>query len=379
MKLSAFSKGQKAPPPATAGPAEDCQAGRADALRKALLKWYGGARRDLPWRRTRDPYAVWVSETMLQQTRVLTAIPYYERFLRELPTLGHLAEASQQQVLLLWSGLGYYRRARMLHAAARQAVLRHGGSVPSEVAELRELDGVGAYTAGAIASIAFGRRAAVVDGNVSRVLARLFAIEDDVKSARGQAQMWRLAEQLVPDGDGAPGDWNQALMELGATVCVPRQPKCDGCPVAALCVGFERGIAETLPRIAPKRAPADVRRFAIVLASTKAVLLARRRSDVLFGGLWEPPSADRDLATLAKTLGVDIRVLESKGEVLHVLSHRRMQVEVSLGPLGRRRIWPIPGPEYDAIELVGLDKLSARAHATLTRKVLAVAGIAMAL
>ena len=318
---------------------------------------------------------MWVSETMLQQTRVLSAIPYYERFLRQLPTLGHLAEASQQQVLLLWSGLGYYRRARMLHAAARQAVLLHGGSVPSEVAELRQLEGVGAYTAGAIASIAFGRRAAVVDGNVSRVLARLFAIEQDVKSARGHARMWRLAEQLLPDGDGDPGDWNQALMELGATVCVPRQPKCATCPVKGLCTGFERGIAETLPRTAPKRAPVAVRRVAIVLASTKAVLLARRRSDVLFGGLWEPPSASDNLATLAERLGTDARALERMGEVLHVLSHRRMQVEVSRGPVGRRRSWPIPGPEYDAIELVGLEHLGARAQASLTRKVLAVAGV----
>jgi A/G-specific adenine glycosylase len=316
---------------------------------------------------------------MLQQTRVLTAIPYFERFLRELPTLGHLAEASQERVLALWSGLGYYRRARMLHAAAKQAVVLHGGSVPSRVEDLRRLEGVGPYTAGAVASIAFGRRAAVVDGNVSRVLSRLFAIEEDVQGARGRARIWRLAEQLVPDGDGDPGDWNQALMELGATVCTPRQPACERCPVQGLCAGFEGGIAAALPRIAPKRPPVAVRRVAIVLASTKAVLLARRRSDVLFGGLWEPPSAGGDVVTLANALGVDARELEHKGEILHVLTHRRMLVEVSRGPLGRRRSWPIPGPEYDAIELVGFERLAARAQATLTRKVLAVAGIATSL
>ncbi len=362
MKHSALSEGQK----------------EADLapLRGALLSWYARVRRDLPWRRTRDPYAVWVSETMLQQTRVLTVVPYYERFLRELPTLSDLAEAPQERVLLLWSGLGYYRRARMLHAAAKQAVLLHGGALPSEVEDLRRLAGVGAYTAGAVASIAFGRRAAVVDGNVARVLARLFAIEENVKAAKGHARLWRLAEDLVAGGDGDPGDWNQALMELGATVCLPGQPKCECCPVRAMCVGLERGIAETLPRSAPKRAPVGVRRVAIVLASPRAVLLARRRSSVLFGGLWEPPSADGDLATFAERLGVDVRALERKGEVLHVLSHRRMHVEVSRGPLDRRRRWPIPGPDYDAIELVGLEHLAARAQASLARKVLAVAGVA---
>jgi A/G-specific adenine glycosylase len=151
-------------------------------LHRALLDWYVAARRDLPWRHSRDPYAVWLSETMLQQTRVETVIPYFQRFLRELPTIGHLAEAPESRVLTLWSGLGYYRRARMLHAAAKQVALEHGGVLPSEVAELRRLRGIGAYTAGAVASIAFGRRAALVDGNVARVLARLFAVEDDVKS-----------------------------------------------------------------------------------------------------------------------------------------------------------------------------------------------------
>lgn len=349
------------------------------ALRNELTAWYRRVKRDLPWRRTRDPYSVWVSETMLQQTRAVTAIPYYERFLQQLPTLQDLAEASQDRVLALWSGLGYYRRARMLHAAARQAVRLYGGAVPSELEELRKLEGVGAYTAGAVASIAFGRRAAVVDGNVTRVLARLFAIEEDVKAARGHARMWQLAEELVRDGDGDPGEWNQALMELGATVCTPQNPQCETCPVRARCIGFERGMVHVLPKFAPKRPPVLVRRVAIVLASPKAVLLARRRSDVLFGGLWEPPSADGDVAALAKKLGVDARALEHKGELLHVLSHRRLVVEVSRGPLGRRRSWPIPGSEYDAIELVDRDHLSARAQATLTRKVLVVAGIAAAL
>jgi A/G-specific adenine glycosylase len=347
----------------------------AGALRAALLDWFGRSRRDLPWRRTRDPYAVWVSETMLQQTRVSTVVPYYERFLRELPTVGHLAEATEERVLGLWSGLGYYRRARMLHAAAKEVAAAHAGVLPDGVEGLRGLKGVGAYTAGAVASIAFGRRAAVVDGNVARVLARLFAIEDDVKTARGVARLWRLAERLVPDGDGDPGDWNQALMELGARVCVPRAPRCDECPAKALCAAREQGIAERLPRTAPKRAPVFVERVAVVLASDRAVLLARRRGDVLFGGLWEPPSANGGLADLASRLEVDTGTLEHAGEFVHLLSHRKMRVEVARGPLGRRRRWPLPGAEYDAVECVALEDVASRAQASLARKVLAVAGV----
>ncbi len=313
---------------------------------------------------------------MLQQTRASVVVPYYERFLRELPTVRDLAGAPEERVLALWSGLGYYRRARMLHAAAKEVAVAHHGVVPSELDELRRLKGVGAYTAGAVASIAFGRRAAVVDGNVARVLARLFAIEDDVKTARGSARLWQLAERLVPDGDGDPGDWNQALMELGATICVPRAPRCAGCPAIAFCAGREQGIAERLPRIAPKKAPIAVKRVALVLASDRAVLLARRRVDVLFGGLWEPPSASSGLAELAARLDVDPRTLEHAGDVEHVLSHRRMRVEVARGPLETRRRWPLPGPDYDAVECVARGDVGARAQASLARKVLAVAGVA---
>jgi A/G-specific adenine glycosylase len=373
------SGGDDGSAPDRKGPDSDGEVPRAVALRAALLAWFAVARRDLPWRRTRDAYAVWVSETMLQQTRVATVVPYYERFLRELPTVGHLAEATEERVLSLWSGLGYYRRARMLHAAAKEVAARHGGVVPDELEALRGLPGVGAYTAGAVVSIAFRRRAAVVDGNVARVLTRLFAVDDDIKTARGSARVWRLAEGLVPAGDGDPGDWNQALMELGATVCLPRAPACGGCPAAAFCVARAQGIAARLPRIAPKRAPLAVTRVALVLASRRAVLLARRRADVTFGGLWEPPTAGSGLAELVSRLGVDPRTLERAGDVLHVLSHRRMHVEVARGPLGRRLRWPLPGDDYDAVECVALEDVASRAHATLARKVLAVAGVASSL
>lgn len=347
------------------------------ALRRALLDWYARARRDLPWRRTRDPYAIWVSETMLQQTRVETARPYWERFVRELPTVQSLAEAPESRVLALWSGLGYYRRARMMHAAAKRVVAEHGGRLPADREALRSLEGVGAYTAGAIASIAFGRRAALVDGNVARVLARLFAVTDDVKSAGGSARMWRLAERLV-EGLAAgqePGDWNQALMELGATVCTPREPACDRCPAAALCEARRRGIASELPRVARKQEPTAQQRVAIVLSSERAVLLARRCSDALFGGLWEPPSAEGGLPALAARLGVDASRLRAAGQVVHVLSHRRLRVDVVRGPLGARRRWPLPGPDYEEVQAVPLRELGERAHSTLARKILEMANV----
>ncbi|HEY4016321.1 MAG TPA: A/G-specific adenine glycosylase [Polyangiaceae bacterium] len=346
-------------------------------LRTSLLDWYARTRRDLPWRRVRDPYAIWVSETMLQQTRVETVIPYYERFMRELPTMLSLAEAPEERVLALWSGLGYYRRARMLHAAAKQVAESHGGRIPEEAGELLKLEGVGRYTAGAIASIAFGRRAALVDGNVARVLSRLFAIEEDVKSARGAAALWRLAEELVAGG-ADPGDWNQALMELGATVCSPREPKCGACPVRSECAARERGLTASLPRSERRAQPISVRRAAVVLASCTHVLLARRRADTSFGGLWEPPSAESEVAWLASSLGIDVHTLQSAGEVTHLLTHRRMHVDVVRGELPRKRKWSLPSAEYDAIERVALAELGGpepRAVSSLARKVLIVANI----
>lgn len=344
-------------------------------LQATLLAWYARERRDLPWRHVRDPYAIWLSETMLQQTRVDTVVPYYERFIRSLPTLRALAEASEQDVLALWSGLGYYRRARMLHAAAKAVVEAHGGHLPRRIEDLRLLDGIGRYTAGAVASIAFGERAAVVDGNVARVIARLFAIEEDVKSARGQARIWEIAQDLVSKVDGDPGDWNQALMELGATVCVPRAPKCMECPVSGPCMARGRGIESRLPRTSPKARPVAVRRVAIVLSSSSRVLLARRHRNLLFGGLWEPPTTAGRADVLASNLGIEVRNLEHVGDVLHVLSHRRMRVKVFCGKLGRLRRFALPSRDYDAIEAVTFARLRRLPHASLMLKILEVANL----
>jgi A/G-specific adenine glycosylase len=344
-------------------------------LQRNLLDWYARERRDLPWRTVRDPYATLVSETMLQQTRIQTVLPYYERFMRELPTVHALAEAPEERVLALWSGLGYYRRARMLRAAAKRVAAVYGGRIPQDADELRELEGVGAYTAGAIASIAFGRRAALVDGNVARVLARLFAIEEDVKSTRGKAHLWKLAEKLVMAAEGHPGDWNQALMELGATVCMPRDPRCGECPVRDHCKALASGMVPMLPRSEGRTVVRPIHRVAVVLASSVAVLLARRRTGLMLGGLWEPPSADGDIDLLAASLGLDPRSLQSAGEVVHVLTHRRMHVKVARGALPRRKRWSLPTPDYDGIERVALEDLPSRAHSTLARKVLIVANV----
>jgi A/G-specific adenine glycosylase len=345
-------------------------------LQETLLSWYSVCRRDLPWRRTRDPYAIWVSEIMLQQTRVETVIPYYERFLTRFPTAMALAEAPPDDVLAMWSGLGYYRRARLLLDGAR-VVARSGGVVPGDRASLLEVPGIGKYTAGAIASIAFGQAVGLVDGNVARVLARLFAIDEDMRK-QGMRTAELLADELVAPGD--PGAWNQALMELGATVCTPRSPSCEICPLAAQCRARAEGRVAELPVLSAKTAPKDQRVQSVVAvrAGDGGILLARRRSERLFGGLWEPPSIDgppRGRAQLVAWL--PIGALKRAGTVEHLLSHRRLSVDVMradlTGVLGAEDLPANAG--YDAVRVVGADDLDDLGMATLARKVLAVAGI----
>ncbi len=261
------------------------------ALHRALLGWYRAHRRDLPWRETRDPYAIWLSEAMLQQTRVETVVPYWRRFLERFPRVADLAAADEDEVLALWSGLGYYRRARALHAAARAVVERHGGELPDSADELRTLPGVGDYTAGAVASIAFDRPAPLVDGNVARVFCRLLAIEGDPASGPVRRRLWEEAARLVPRAGGA-GDWNQGLMELGATVCTPREPDCGVCPVAFACRARAEGRTDRLPTPAARRAAVPVElEIAIVLARGR-VLLERRPPGGRMAGMWQLPTRE---------------------------------------------------------------------------------------
>lgn len=236
-------------------------AGRTLAsFRKSLLEWFRQFQRDLPWRRTKDPYKIWLSEIMLQQTRVAAVIPYYERFLERFPNVQALAEAPEEDVLRLWSGLGYYSRARNLQKASRQIVTEFKGSFPRRREQMLSLSGIGEYTASAISSIAFDEKSAVLDGNVARVLARLGAIRGDLRESKKWQRLQKEAECLLDPGE--PGDWNQAMMELGATVCTPRAPQCLFCPVASCCEGRKLGIAEELPESRKKR---DA--VAVVLAS----------------------------------------------------------------------------------------------------------------
>jgi A/G-specific adenine glycosylase len=235
------------------------------AFRKDLRGWFRQFRRDLPWRRVKDPYCIWLSEIMLQQTRVAAAIPYYERFLARFPNIQTLAAAPQEEVLRFWSGLGYYGRARNLQKAAQLIIAKHGGQFPPREEDVLALPGIGRYTAAAILSIAFGEKRAVLDGNVARVLARLGAIRGDLRRSQRWQDLQNTADTLLDPE--SPGDWNQAVMELGATLCTPKSPQCLLCPVAKFCEGRKQGIAESLPVKRKKRATVEVTLAAAVFAS----------------------------------------------------------------------------------------------------------------
>jgi len=274
---------EKRPPIRTA-----VAAGIADpvGMRRRLAKWYARMRRDLPWRRTRDPYAVWVSEVMLQQTQVERVKDFYDRFLRRFPGVGDLARAREAEVLKHWEGLGYYRRARQLHAAAKAVVADHGGAFPRTLAGLRSLPGIGRYTAGAIASIAFDLPAPIVEANSRRVLARLGGHAEPVGGA-GDEPIWALAERVVPRrGAGA---FNQALMDLGAMVCTPTRPACSRCPLAVGCAAHAAGREESIPVMAAPRATRRIRETAVVTRHGDRVLVVRRAAGEWWEGLWDFP------------------------------------------------------------------------------------------
>ncbi len=294
----------------------------SSSLHRRLLAWYAGARRPLPWRATSDPYAILLSEALCQQTRVEAALPYYERFLARWPTLADLARASEDDVLRAWAGLGYYSRARNLHRAARACLAEHGGRVPDGEDAFRALPGVGPYTAGAVLSIAFGRPLPAVDGNVLRVLSRLYAIDEP--PARARREVERRAAALVPRD--APGDWNQALMELGARVCIPRAPRCEECPVAALCAARRDGTAASLPRRAERKPPPEVD-VAVALVrrpADGALLVVKRPGRGLLAGMWAPPCVEGDGSPGALARALPVRVVRRRARArwMHKFSHR---------------------------------------------------------
>lgn len=313
-----------------------------ERVQQTLITWYRRHRRDLPWRRTNDPYRIWLSEVMLQQTRVDTAIAYYERFVRRFPNLEALAAAPVEEVLKLWEGLGYYRRARNFHAAAREVCEHYGGVVPDDPAVFGRLPGVGPYTLGAVLSIAFGRALPAVDGNVMRVVSRLTGFAEPIDKAAGRKYIEAVAERLVLQS--APGDWNQAMMELGALVCKPRQPSCEACPVAGWCVANQNGNAEALPLKGESAPVQEVDRAVAVLYSQGRVWLQKRPPEGLLAGLWDFPAVEaawgtwnlpgeREKALLEGLREYGVRrprILTMLGETTHTFSHVRWRMTVYL-------------------------------------------------
>jgi A/G-specific adenine glycosylase len=282
-----------------------------------LLAWYRSKRRDMPWRRNVSPYRTWISEIMLQQTTVATVIPYFERFLKRFPDIKSLAGASESEVLSAWAGLGYYSRARNLRKAAQKITGEYAGKFPAEFDQVLELPGIGRYTAGAILSIAFGKPYPVLDGNVMRVFSRFFGIRDDIKKAETSRRMWGLAEKSLDRRH--PGDWNQALMELGATVCLPEDPRCGACPVSRRCVAFKTGSQHELPVMPKRREPMDLSWTCLRIENKDRVLLWRRSSGERFlKDLWGLPES-RHIKTPPGRLIKKIQ---------HSITHHRIAVEV---------------------------------------------------
>lgn len=303
-------------------------------IQEKLLAWYDRNRRDLPWRRTRDPYAIWVSEVMLQQTQVKTVIGRYAHFLRRFPTVRALARARESDVLHAWQGLGYYSRARRLHQAAQAMHERHQGRVPADHQALLGLPGVGAYSAGAVASIAFGERVPVVDGNVIRVLARLFALRGDPGRAPLRMRLWEIAAELV--SKSRPGDFNQALMELGATLCTPRDPDCTRCPLRRECRGLEQGSVRTLPEIPARERATAVRVAAAVVRRSDSVLVVREPDDALrwagldvfpYVTLGSKEPSERGALRAARRHGVPARAGTPLGTLRYTITRFRMTLD----------------------------------------------------
>ena len=342
--------------------------GSTSEFRKRLLKWYDRSRRDLPWRTPAgagepDPYHVLVSETMLQQTQVATVVPYYLRFLRRFPTFQSLADAPEQEVLRLWQGLGYYSRARKLRAAALVVTKDLGGRLPAEPEELMQLPGIGRYTAGAIASIAFGRRAPILDGNVMRVLCRIDRVTSDPRDRKTQQALWRRAEEILPAR--RVGDFNSALMELGATVCTPRNPQCLTCPVSRHCGAASAGLQESIPAPRQSKTIPLLRRQTYCIVRGNQFLIEQRPSNGRWAAMWQ-------FITLEPDQSAPVSCARPLGTVSHGLTHRRYEFEVflaeepnSISPRSDRPqrwvtqreldTYPLPRPHLRMLEMVRLE------------------------
>jgi len=317
-------------------PAGPLSRGWKQSLRRRLRAWYDRHARDLPWRRNADPYRVWVSEIMLQQTQVATVVPYFLRFLKAFPDVRSLAAADEHQVLRLWEGLGYYRRARQLHAAARTIVDEHGGRFPDDPHLVRRLPGIGRYTAGAILSISMDKRLAILEANTVRLLSRLIAFEGDPRAAGGQRQLWEVAEAILPRR--RVGQFNQALMELGSQVCTVRAPHCCECPLSALCKAHLTDRQDAIPRTAPKQNFENVHEAAVVVRRRGEVLLRRCAAGERWAGLWDFPrfvvraqggaAARRELVDrVREQTGITIAPVERLSTMRHGVTRFRITLD----------------------------------------------------
>ena len=338
------------------------------ALGRALLAWYERNRRDLPWRHSQDVYRVWVSEVMLQQTTVKAVLPYYEAFLARFPSIAALGEAREQDVLAAWSGLGYYHRARSLHRAARHLTERHAGRFPRTLEAALAVPGIGLYTASAILSIAYGQPLPVVDANVRRVLARLFALRGPEYKRDGP--FYNRAEELLDREH--PGDWNQALMELGATVCLPRKPACPACPLRRQCLARAQDLVEELPEGRSRRAPVAVTVAAALVEKNGRVLLVRRPEGPLLGRIWELPQTSlesRGLPDLARELlerhGLRIVPGPLVVRARHAITFRRITLEGY-----RSRLTRPAGDDAERVRWVAPDQIASLPVSSATRKLL---------
>jgi len=343
-------------------------------LRRSLLAWFRRNARDLPWRRTNDPYRIWLSEVLLQQTRVQTAVPYYHRLLHAFPTVHDLAAADEDRLLKLWEGLGYYRRARHLHQAARSLVREYGGRFPRTAEEWARLPGVGRYTAGAVASIAFGQRVPVLDGNVKRVLARLLEIKDCIDRPRTERLLWSAAEALL--APRSAGRFNQAMMELGARLCTVRGPRCDVCPAAKYCRARVTGRQRVLPVRAKARPVPHYEVVAAAIRRNGRYLLGKRPADGMLAGLWELPGGkvqpsethgEALVRELQEELGISAVVGERLASVRHAYSHFRITLHVYRCERVRGRIRPLHYPETRWVRPAEFERY---AFPTATRKIL---------
>ncbi len=338
---------------------EDRRAGGGGTLQKALLAWYSAHRRALPWREEPTPYRVWVSELMLQQTRVETVLPYFKRWMEAFPDVATLAKADFEEVLRLWEGLGYYARARHLHRAARDIMRKHDGRIPDDATALRQLPGIGRYTAGAILSIAHGQDVPVVDGNVARVYSRVFCIKEGITTAPTRRRLWTLAEALLPSGQA--GDFNQALMEMGARICTPRDPQCNACPIQRECCAFARGIQAHLPTRRRRQVPTHDVAVGVIWQGDR-VYIQRRPPGGFLGGLWEFPGGKRQDAEslrscLLRELAEELGFHGTIGAKLLDLHHAYSMYKVNLHVYECRWEGGIPTPEAREWRWATLDEL----------------------